>query len=108
MSKGDGVKLVIAVVKPFRATEMLQALAAIPFEAIVVAEAKGYGRQKDQLPRYLGSEYNAVYLPKIELRIYLPDEHLSEAVELITAHARTGRIGDGKLMVLEVTHYCEF
>ena len=65
-----------------------------------VREVMGYGRQKNRLHRYLGSEYNASYLPKVELTLFVPDDQLQLAIRAIVGQARTGRMGDGKIIVL--------
>ena len=91
---------IIALIKPFRATAVLDALGAIDVRGCTVREAMGYGRQKGRLHRYLGSEYNSSYLPKVEVSVFVRDEDAPEAVRTIVAHARTGRMGDGKIMVL--------
>jgi len=91
---------IIALIKPFQAASVLAALEAIDVVGGTVREAMGYGRQKERLHRYLGSEYNASFLPKVELALFVRDEDAAAAVRAIVAHARTGRMGDGKIMVL--------
>lgn len=93
------MKEVLAVVRPFRAIEVLREIAKFDVESLRVAEARGYGRQKDQLDRYQGSEFSAVYLPKIEIRFVARDDLVETIVARIIAAARTGRIGDGKIIV---------
>ena len=93
------MKQIIAIVKPFRAQAVLEAVGEIETTLVMVSEAKGYGRQKDSLPRYVGSEYNLAYLPKIEIVILLADELVNLAIEKIVSVGRTGRIGDGKILV---------
>jgi nitrogen regulatory protein PII len=88
------------MVKPFRAPAVLQALAELEVEACVVTEAKGYGRQKGYLSKYAGSEYSPAFLPKVEISAWVPDRLVRRAAERIVAAARTGRIGDGKILVL--------
>jgi nitrogen regulatory protein PII len=90
----------IALVKPFRARAVLEALRAVQLNAGTVREVMGYGRQKHRLHRYLGSEYNASFLPKIELTIFVDDDQVPAAVRAIVGQARTGRIGDGKILIL--------
>ncbi len=97
--------LLIALVKPFRAEAVLAALESFEIGAGTVREAMGYGRQKNRLHRYLGSEYNASFLPKVEIRVFVHDEDVPAVVKAIVAQARTGRIGDGKIFVLGC--YCE-
>ena len=91
---------IIALIKPFQAGAVLGALEPIGILGGTVREAMGYGRQKERLHRYLGSEYNGSFLPKIELTLFVSDEDAPLAVRAIVAHARTGRMGDGKIMVL--------
>ena len=92
---------IIALVKPFRAEAVLAALAPIDILAGTVREAMGYGRQKNRLHRYLGSEYNDSFLPKIEITVFVHDDDAQAVVRAIVTQARTGRIGDGKILVLK-------
>jgi len=94
------VKEVIAIVKPFLAERVLEALKLAPLEACTVREVKGYGRQKSYLDQYRDSEYSLAFLPKVEIQLWVDDARVAEVVERITAVARTGRIGDGKIFVL--------
>ena len=89
----------IATVKPFRAAAVIQALAALPVIEGEVREVMGYGRQKNRLRRYLGSEFNATYLPKVEITVFVADDDREAAERAMIAAARTGRIGDGKIVV---------
>ncbi len=91
---------IIALIKPFQAAAVLAALESIDILGGTVREVMGYGRQKERLHRYLGSEYNASFLPKVELVLFVRNEDESAAIKAIVSHARTGRMGDGKLMVL--------
>src|SRR4051794_29272593 len=95
-----GVVQIIALVKPFRAGAVLAALDSVEILGGTVREAMGYGRQKNRLHRYLGSEYNASFLPKVEMTLYLDESEVPAAVRAIVAGARTGRMGDGKILVL--------
>lgn len=88
------------VVKPFRAEAVLRAVAELDVAACTVQEAKGYGRQKGYLDRYAGSEYSLAFLPKVEITVWVRDEHGARAVERIVKAARTGRIGDGKILAV--------
>lgn len=94
-----GVVRIVALVKPFRAKGVLAALDSVEILGGTVREAMGYGRQKNRLHRYLGSEYNAAFLPKVEFTIYAREEDAAAIVRAIVAQARTGRMGDGKIMV---------
>jgi len=91
---------IIALVKPFRAQAVLAALESVETLGGVVREAMGYGRQKNRLNQYLGSEYNTSFLPKVELTVFVEEPHVAAAVRAIVSQARTGRIGDGKILIL--------
>ncbi|MDB5352319.1 MAG: nitrogen regulatory protein [Planctomycetota bacterium] len=90
----------IAMIKPFRARAVLAALESVEILGGTVQEVMGYGRQKNRLHRYLGSEYNASYLPKVQITLFLPDHEVQAAIRAIVGHARTGRMGDGKIVIL--------
>jgi nitrogen regulatory protein PII len=94
------MKEVIAIVKPFLAERVLEALRRAPLEACTVREVKGFGRQKSYLDQYGESEYSQAFLPKVEIQLWVDDARVAEVVERITAVARTGRMGDGKIFVL--------
>jgi nitrogen regulatory protein P-II 1 len=94
------MKEVIAIVKPYLAERVLEALRLAPLEACSVREVKGYGRQKSYLDQYGESEYSLAFLPKVEIQLWVEDARVAEVVERITAVARTGRMGDGKIFVL--------
>jgi nitrogen regulatory protein PII len=96
------MKQVVIVVKPFRAEAVLQALAELDVTAISVREAMGYSRQKGYLDRYVGSEYSMAFLPKVEISVWVSDDRAQEIAERITRVARTGRIGDGKILELDM------
>jgi nitrogen regulatory protein P-II 1 len=91
---------IIALVKPFRAQAVLAALESVEVLGGTVREAMGYGRQKDRLHQYLGSEYNSSFLPKVELTLFVEEACAADAIKAIVGQARTGRIGDGKILVL--------
>ena len=93
------MKQVIAIVKPFLAEKVLEALKRAPLEACVVREVKGYGRQKSYLDEYRGSEYSLAFLPKIEITFWVDDLRADEVIRSIVEVARTGRMGDGKIFV---------
>jgi len=94
------MKEVIAVVKPYLAEKVLEALKLAPLEACTVREVKGFGRQKSYLDQYGDSEYSLAFLPKVEIQVWVDDARVDEVVDRITAVARTGRMGDGKIFVL--------
>ncbi len=95
-----GVVQIIALVKPFRAQAVLDALANVGVLGGSVREAMGYGRQKNRLHQYLGSEYNTSFVPKVELSVFVVESAVPAAIRAIVGQARTGRIGDGKILVL--------
>lgn len=97
------MKELIAIVKPFLAERVLAALELLPIEACTVREVKGYGRQKSYLDAYGDSEYSLAFLPKVEIQVWVDDERADEVVDRITAVARSGRMGDGKIFVLPAT-----
>jgi nitrogen regulatory protein P-II 2 len=100
--KEDAVKLVIAVIKPFKLDEVRDALTAIGIHGMTVSEVKGYGRQKGHMEIYRGAEYAVNFLPKVRIEVAVPTEQLDRVVEAIGAAAKTGQIGDGKIFVTPV------
>jgi nitrogen regulatory protein P-II 2 len=98
------MKLVVAVIKPFKLDEVRQALTAIGVHGMTVTEVKGYGRQKGHTEIYRGAEYVVNFLPKLRIEIAVSSEIADKAVEVITASARTGQIGDGKIFVTPIDH----
>ena len=94
------MKEVVAIVKPFVAEKVLQAIESVPLEACAVREVKGFGRQKSYIDRYGDSDYALAFLPKVEIQVWVEDARADEVVERIAAAANTGRIGDGKIFVL--------
>lgn len=97
------MKLVIAIVRPFVAERVLEALRLAPVEACTVREVKGFGRQKNYLEEYRGGDYALAFIPKVELMLWVDDFRAEEVVRLIVANARTGRMGDGKIFVVADT-----
>ena len=96
------VKQIIAVVKPYLAVKIVEALRRAPLEALTVREVKGYGRQKSYLAEYGESEYALAFLPKVEIEAWVDDARVGEVVDRITQLAHTGRMGDGKVFILPV------
>lgn len=94
------MKLIIAIIKPFKLEEVKEALAGIGIEGMTVTEVKGFGRQKGHTEIYRGSEYTVDFLPKVKLEIAVPDEIKDKAIETIVRGAKTGKIGDGKIFVV--------
>jgi nitrogen regulatory protein P-II 1 len=99
------VKQIIAVVKPYLAEKVVQALRRAPLEALAVREVKGYGRQKNYLQEYGQSEYALAFLPKVEIEAWVDDARVNEVVDRITQVARTGRMGDGKVFVMPISSF---
>ena len=96
------MKKIEAIIKPFKLDEVKEALQELGVQGMTVIEAKGYGRQKGQTELYRGAEYVVDFLPKIKIEVVVADDQLDRAVEAISAAARTGRIGDGKIFISEV------
>src|SRR5271156_5776466 len=98
------MKLVIAVIKPFKLEEVRDALTAIGVRAMTVTEVKGYGRQKGHMEIYRGAEYVVDFLPKLRIDVAIGSEQLAQVVNAIAAAAKTGQIGDGKIFVTPIEH----
>lgn len=96
------MKLVTAVIKPFKLDVVREALSVIKVTGITVTEVKGFGRQKGQTELYRGAEYIVDFLPKIKLEIVIKDELLASVIDAIETSAKTGSIGDGKIFVCDV------
>jgi nitrogen regulatory protein PII len=94
------MKLIIAIIKPFKLEEVKEALAAAGIEGMTVTEVKGFGRQKGHTEIYRGSEYTVDFLPKVKLEVAVSDDTAGKAFDTITKAAKTGKIGDGKVFVL--------
>jgi nitrogen regulatory protein P-II 1 len=93
------MKLIIAIIKPFKLEEVKEALAGIGIEGMTVTEVKGFGRQKGHTEIYRGSEYTVDFLPKVKLEVAVRDDLKDKVVDVIVKTARTGKIGDGKVFV---------
>ena len=96
------MKQIVAVVKPYLAQKVLDALRLAPLEALNVREVKGFGRQKNYLDQYGDSEYSLAFLPKVEITLWVDDLRAEEIIRKVVSVARTGRMGDGKIFVLPV------
>jgi nitrogen regulatory protein P-II 2 len=96
------MKLVIAIIKPFKIDEVRDALTALGVHGMTITEVKGYGRQKGHTEIYRGAEYVINFLPKIRLEVAVPSEQADRVIEAISATAKTGQIGDGKIFVLSI------
>lgn len=94
------MKQVIAIVRPYLAQRVLDNLRLAPLEALMVREVQGFGRQKSYLESYSESDYNLTFLPKVEITMWVEDFRVEEVVKRVTEVARSGRMGDGKIMVL--------
>ncbi len=94
------MKLIIAIVKPFKLEEVKTALAEIGVEGMTVTEVKGFGRQKGHTEIYRGSEYTVDFLPKVKIEIAVADNVAAKAINAIVTSAKTGKIGDGKVFIL--------
>ncbi|MDA7700890.1 P-II family nitrogen regulator [Gammaproteobacteria bacterium] len=96
------MKLVTAIIKPFKLQEVREALVAAGIEGLTITEVKGYGRQKGHTEMYRGSEYSVDTLPKIKLEILVSDDQVSLVTETLVVTAQTGKIGDGKIFITSV------
>ncbi len=96
------MKLIVAVIKPFKLEEVKAALADIGIEGMTVTEVKGFGRQKGHTEIYRGSEYTVDFLPKAKVEVAVSDDRVETAIDAITKAAHTGKIGDGKIFVMPV------
>ena len=97
------MKLIKAVVKPFKLEEVKEGLAEVGIEGMTVTEVKGFGRQKGHTEIYRGSEYTVDFLPKIMIEVVVADDRLDSAIEAISKAAKTGKIGDGKIFIQDVS-----
>jgi nitrogen regulatory protein P-II 2 len=94
------MKIVVAIIKPFKLDEVRDALTAMGVHGMTVTEVKGYGRQKGHTEIYRGAEYAVTFLPKIKIEVAVATDQVDKAIETITTAAKTGQIGDGKIFVL--------
>lgn len=94
------MKQIVAIVKPFLAENVIEAIGGLAFEELSVREVKGYGRQKNYLDQYGENEYSLAFVPKVEISIWVDDDHVEAIIEGIVSVSQTGRLGDGKIMVL--------
>jgi nitrogen regulatory protein P-II 2 len=96
------MKMVMAIIKPFKLEEVRQALDDLGIEGLTVSEVKGYGRQKGHTEIYRGAEYEVNFVPKLKIEVAVPTGSVDKVVEAITATAKTGQIGDGKIFVTPI------
>ncbi|MCZ6455023.1 MAG: P-II family nitrogen regulator [Alphaproteobacteria bacterium] len=97
------MKMVMAIIKPFKLDEVRDALTELGVQGLTATEVKGFGRQKGQTEIYRGAEYSVSYLPKVKVEVVVDDVLSDQVVEAITKAANTGRIGDGKIFVTDVS-----
>ena len=98
----ETMKLVMAIIKPFKLDEVREALTPLGVQGLTVTEVKGFGRQKGQTEIYRGAEYQVSFLPKLKIEVAVPGELVDAVVEAIATTARTGKIGDGKVFVMDL------
>src|SRR6266849_5263518 len=98
------MKLVIAIIKPFKLDDVRNALGQIGVAGLTVTEVKGYGRQRGHTEIYRGAEYAVNFLPKLKIEVAVASDRADKVVETITATAKTGQIGDGKIFVIDLDH----
>jgi len=98
------MKLIIAIIKPFKLDDVREALNRLGISGMTVAEVKGYGRQKGHTEIYRGAEYVVNFLPKVRIEVAVPSERADQVIEALTGAARTGQIGDGKIFVAPLDH----
>ena len=96
------MKIVIAIIKPFKLDEVRDALTALGVHGMTVSEVKGYGRQRGHTEIYRGAEYAVSFLPKVKIEVAVPTDQVERVVEAISAAAKTGQIGDGKIFVMGI------
>ncbi|HYZ62251.1 MAG TPA: P-II family nitrogen regulator [Acetobacteraceae bacterium] len=96
------MKLIMAIIKPFKLDDVREALTPLGVQGLTVSEVKGFGRQKGQTEIYRGAEYHVNFLPKVKIEIAVPDSLAEQVIEAILRAAHTGKIGDGKVFVLEL------
>ena len=98
------MKLIIAIIKPFKLDAVRDALTSLGVQGLTVTEVKGYGRQKGHTEIYRGAEYAVSFLPKIKIEVAVASDLVDKAVDAIVGSAKTGQIGDGKIFVLPIEH----
>ena len=96
------MKIVMAIIKPFKLDEVRDALTAIGVQGLTVTEVKGYGRQKGHTEIYRGTEYAVSFLPKLKIEVAVPTESVEKVIDAISGAAKTGQIGDGKIFVYSI------
>src|ERR1700674_1575243 len=102
--EAGSMKLVIAIIKPFKLDDVRNALGQVGVAGLTVTEVKGYGRQRGHTEIYRGAEYAVNFLPKLKIEVAVASDRADKVVETITATAKTGQIGDGKIFVIDLDH----
>jgi nitrogen regulatory protein P-II 2 len=101
-TKGSDMKLIMAIIKPFKLDDVREALTPLGVQGLTVSEVKGFGRQKGQTEIYRGAEYHVNFLPKVKIEVVVPADLTDQVIEAITKSAHTGKIGDGKIFVIDI------
>jgi nitrogen regulatory protein P-II 2 len=96
------MKMIMAIIKPFKLDEVREALTTLGIQGLTVSEVKGFGRQKGQTEIYRGAEYSVSFLPKVKIEVVVGDDLAESVIEAIQKAANTGRIGDGKIFMMDV------
>lgn len=99
------MKQIVAVVKPYLTQRVLDSLRRAPLEGLTVSEVKGFGKQKSYLDQYRDEEYSEAFLPKVEITMWVDESRVDEVLRKVVVAARSGRMGDGKVFVMPVTHF---
>src|ERR1700712_4639199 len=102
--EGRQMKLITAIIKPFKLDEVRESLSALGVQGMTVTEVKGYGRQKGHTEIYRGAEYAVSFLPKLKIEVAVASDQVDKVVEAIVTSAKTGQIGDGKIFVFTIDH----
>jgi nitrogen regulatory protein P-II 1 len=102
ISRDSAMKKIEAIIQPFKLDEVKEALQAVGIEGMTISEVRGHGRQKGHKEVYRGQEYTVDLLPKVKLELVVPDKRVDEVVRTVVTAARTGKIGDGKIFILDV------
>ena len=98
------MKIIMAIIKPFKLDEVRDALTAIGVHGMTITEVKGFGRQKGHTEIYRGAEYTVTFLPKIKIEVAVNSDQVDKTIDAITSAAKTGQIGDGKIFVINLDH----
>jgi nitrogen regulatory protein PII len=102
MGQGCDMKLIMAIIKPFKLDDVREALTPLGVQGLTVSEVKGFGRQKGQTEIYRGAEYHVNFLPKVKIEVAVPSDLTDQVVEAISKAAHTGKIGDGKIFIFDL------